>query len=636
LVSILGKAGEKKFLLGNEAIARGVLEAGVGYVASYPGTPSTEIVESLAEVAKELGIQVEWSTNEIVAYESAFAASLTGVRSFFAAKHVGINVAADAVISSAYIGTNAGFVFVSADDPYAHSSQNEQDNRNYARHFSLVLLEPSTPQEGKDMVVDGYDISEKSGLPVMIRSTTRVSHSRALVKFGHIREPVKKGEFKKNPRRYVIVPGTTRRNKLSLLKRVEKARELAENSDLNQVISIEGTSKDGKGFGIISSGVAYLYALEEAKKIGVETTILKLGFSYPTPVKKIKEFLENVDEVLIIEEIDPIMEKEVKAIAHDYGINVKIHGKDILPNAFELTPKIVEKALRIFYGFEKGRIEPRLLDPPSEIDDIKLPSRPPVLCPSCPHRASYYAVYMALKRLKVKAEKAIFPTDIGCMTLGMMPPYFMGDILLAMGSSLGTGSGLSAVTDQPVISFIGDSTFFHAGLPGLINAIYNKHPLILVVLDNEITAMTGFQPDPSTGVTAVGEKTRIVSIAEIARTLGADFVIEVDPVMEWEKARDAFMKAWEAYSKGGVAVVVYRHPCALYELSMFGKAGRGGRYAIDENKCIDCGLCYKYFNCPAILYNKEKGKPYIRLDICTGCGVCEQICPIKAIGTIST
>jgi len=268
------------------------------------------------------------------------------------------------------------------------------------------------------------------------------------------------------------------------------------------------------------------------------------------------------------------------------------------------------------------------------VEGVHIPARPPVLCPSCPHRASYYAVYMALKRLKVKANKAIFPTDIGCMTLGMMPPYFMGDVLLAMGSSLGTSSGLSAVTNQPIIAFIGDSTFFHAGLPGLINAIYNRHPLILVVLDNEITAMTGFQPDPSTGLTAMGEKTRRVSIADVAKTLGADFVAEVDPVLEWERARDTFIEAWKVYSKGGIAVIVYKHPCALYELSLTGKTGRGGKYIIDQEKCINCKICYKYFNCPAILFDENKVKPYIRLDICTGCGVCEQICPVKAISRI--
>ncbi len=634
MVSITGQPGEKKFLLGNEAIARGILEAGVGYVSAYPGTPSTEIVEALAASAKKVGIKVEWATNEKVAYESAFSACLAGIRSFFAAKHVGINVAADAVASSAYIGTKAGFVFVSADDPYAHSSQNEQDNRNYARHFGLVMLEPSNPQEAKEMAKMGYEISEEARLPVMIRTTTRVSHSRGIVEFGDTKEPVTKGNFEKNPQRYVVVPAVARRNKLSLLERLEKAKELSEKSPLNYVTVINGSKpKNGKKLGIISSGVAYLYALEEAEKLNYEVEILKLGFSYPLPENKIVDFLSDKDEVLIVEEVDPILERDIGAIAQKHNINVKIHGKDILPKAFELRPEIVEKALKIFYGIDTGSIETKLLDPPIEVNGIKIPSRPPVLCPGCPHRASYYAVFLALKRLKVSAKKVIFPTDIGCMTLGTMPPYLMGDILLDMGSSLGTGAGLSANTDQPVVAFIGDSTFFHAGLPGLANAVYNGHPLLLVVLDNDITAMTGFQPDPSTGKNAMGEPTKPLKITEIAKALGADFVGEVDPIMDLNGAIELFKEAWQTYSKGGVAVVVYKHPCALYELRETGKTGKGGKYRIND-KCVDCGICYKYFNCPAIIYDKEKGKPIIRVDICTGCGVCVDVCPIHAIEPI--
>ena len=632
MVSIIGNQNEKRFLLGNEAIARGLIEAGVGYVAAYPGTPSTEIVEALAQAAKNLGIRVEWATNEKVAYESAFAASLAGVRSFFAAKHVGINVASDAVATSAYIGPKAGFVFVSADDPYAHSSQNEQDNRNYARHFGLITLEPSTPQEAKEMARIGFEISEKAQLPVMIRTTTRISHARGIVEFGDMLEPKTQGEFEKNPTKYVVVPAAARKNKLSLIERLERAKEMSEQSPLNYVEKIEG-KKLPKKLGIISSGVAYLYAVEEAKKLGYEIEIMKIGFSYPLPEAKIVDFLKDKDEVLIVEEVDPIMERDISALAHKHELNTKIVGKEILPKAFELRPEIVEKALKIFYGIERDKIETKLLEPPKEVDGIKIPSRPPVLCPGCPHRASYYSVFLALKRLKVSPKKTIFPTDIGCMTLGTMPPYLMGDVLLDMGSSLGTGSGLSATTDQPIVSFIGDSTFFHAGLPGLANAVYNRHPLMLVVLDNDITAMTGFQPDPSTGKNAMGEKTKTLKISEIAKALGADYVVEVDPIMDLKGAIEAFKEAWKTYSNGGIAVVVYKHPCALYELRETGKTGKGGKYRIND-KCVNCGICYKYFNCPAIIYEKEKGKPYIRLDICTGCGVCVDVCPVNAIEPI--
>ncbi|MHA1616413.1 MAG: indolepyruvate ferredoxin oxidoreductase subunit alpha [Candidatus Njordarchaeales archaeon] len=629
--TIIGLPGEKKLLLGNEAIARGVIEAGVGFVAAYPGTPSTEIIEALADAAKEAGIYVEFSTNEIVAYEAAFAASVAGVRSFFAAKHVGINVAADALATSVYIGTNAGFVFVSADDPHAHSSQNEQDNRNLARIYNFVMLEPSSPQEAKDITVKGYEISERVNLPVMIRTTTRISHARGIVTFGPAKEPIRKGKFEKDPRRYVVVPANARRNHAILLKRLEEARKLAEESDLNKVISLEGSSPKIGRFGIISSGVAALYAIEEVKRMGIEADILKLAFTYPLPENKIAKFLENHDVVLVIEEIDPVMERDIRAIAQKNELSTRIHGKDILPSLYELRPEIIEKGLKIVLGQEKGSVPPVSPEPASEVYGVKLPRRPPVLCPGCPHRATYYAVKRALQELGVKLEEVIYPTDIGCMTLGISPPYNMGDILLCMGSSAGTSSGLSKVTDQPVIAFIGDSTFFHAGMPGLANAVFNKHPFILVVLDNEITAMTGFQPDPSTGFTAMGEETKIIDIAEVAKALGADYVIKVDQVLDWNKAKEAFKEAWRKYKEGKVVVAVFRHMCALAERRLRGKAGLGGVYEVLEEKCVNCGICYKHFNCPAIMYDEEKKKPYIRRDLCLGCGVCMQICPVKAI-----
>jgi len=632
---ILGHPGEKRFLLGNEAIARGILEAGVGFVATYPGTPSSEIVDTLSEVAKDVGMHVEYSTNEIIAYEAAFAASLAGIRSFFAAKHVGLNVAADAIATSAYIGTNAGFVFVSADDPHAHSSQNEQDNRNFARTYGLVMLEPGNIKEAKEMTVRAYEISEQLKHPVMIRTTTRVSHLRGIVELGHVREIIIKGKFDKNPARYVVVPVNARRNHAEMLKRLEQAKEFSERSELNFIMETSGNDPPVGRFGIISSGVSFYYAYEETLKMNISAKLLKLGFSYPLPEKKIIDFLESLDTVLIIEEIDPILEKEIKAIAKDHEIPVKIHGKDIFPSLYELRPEIVEEGIRIAMGFSTGKVSPLPFDTHKEVLGIKLPNRPPVLCPGCPHRASYYAVKAALLELKKNPREVIYPTDIGCMTLGIMPPYNMGDLLLCMGSSTGTSCGLSKVTSQEVIAFIGDSTFFHAGIPGLINAIYNRHPYILVILDNQITAMTGFQPDPSTGFTAVREKTKIIRIADVARALGADYVVEVDPVLEWKKAKEEFKKAWEAYKEGKITVVVFRHWCALTERHLRGYVGLGGEYEVTD-KCIDCGLCYKIFNCPAILYSKERKKPFIRKDICLGCGVCMQICPVGAIIRLET
>ena len=631
MASILGEKGEKKFLLGNEAIARGLIEGGLGFAAAYPGTPSSEIMDTLlqAKVIGRLEYHAEISTNEKVAYESAFAACLAGVRSFTAAKHVGINVAADAVATSAYIGTNAGFVFVSADDPNCWSSQNEQDNRWYARLFNLIMLEPSTPQEAKDFARLGFEISEKTRLPVMIRTTTRVSHMRGIVEFGDIQKPKIVGSFDKNPSRYVVVPANARRNHKWLIERIEKATKLSDESPLNTITFIEGNDPPKGRFGIITSGAAYLHSMEAVEKLGISAKILKLGFSHPLPRNKIKDFLEDLDIVLVVEEIDPVMEKEIKSIAYDEDIHVKIHGKDVLPRVFELSVVTVMSAIRRIH--DMGKIPA----PEREQAPISIPRRPPILCPGCPHRASYYAVKMALRREKINPDDVIYPTDIGCYTLGINPPFRMGDLLLCMGSSVGTANGLSQATEQPVIAFIGDSTFYHAGIPALINAVYNKHSFILVVLDNTITAMTGFQANPASGFTGTGEKTRIIPIEEIGRAIGVDYVDVIDPVLDIKSSIEKLRRAIREYKGGKTVLIVSRSPCALLSLRTRGFTGKGGKYRINQDKCINCGICYREFNCPAIFYDEKKKKPYIRPDICTGCGVCMDICSVHAIEKIS-
>lgn len=629
MATVLGKPQEKRFLLGNEAIARGLLEAGVGFASAYPGTPSSEIMDTILE-AKRLGnldLHAETSTNEKVAYESAFAACIAGVRSFTAAKHVGINVAADAIATSAYIGTNAGFVFVSADDPNCWSSQNEQDNRWYARLFNLVMLEPSTPQEAKDFTVLGYDISERLKLPVMIRTTTRVSHMRGVVEFGPISQTKVKGTFEKNISRYVVVPANARRNHMWLIERIKKAENLSDESSLNRIINIYGRETN-KRLGIVASGVAYLYAVEAIENLGISAKILKIGFSYPLPRKKIAKFMNDIDILLVVEEVDPVMETEIKAIVYEEKIDVEIHGKDLLPRALELSTNLVEKAVAKMLGIDA-------FESSSKKIKIRLPHRPPVLCPGCPHRATYYALKMALKREKISPNSVIFPTDIGCYTLGINPPFNMGDILLCMGSSVGTSNGLAKSTDQPVIAFIGDSTFYHAGIPPLINAVFNRHHFILVVLDNTITAMTGFQANPASGFTGTREPTKVIPIEKIGESIGVDHVEVIDPVSDVNLAIKKFQDAIKAYKSGKSILVVSRSPCALFSLRTRGFTGKGGKYKIDQEKCIDCGLCYKEFNCPAIFYDREIKKPFIRIDICTGCGVCMDVCPVKAISKIS-
>ncbi len=632
MASILGEAGERRFLLGNEAIARGILEAGVGFAATYPGTPSSEIIDTLLR-AKRLGgldIYVEISTNEKVAYEAAFAACLAGIRGFMAAKHVGINVAADAIATSAYIGTNAGFVFVSADDPNCWSSQNEQDNRWYARIFNLVMLEPSTPQEAKDYVVEGYRISEDVRIPVMIRTTTRVSHMRGVVEFGETRRPEIKGHFRKDIARYVVVPANARRNHISLLERMKKAEEISEKSKLNHIIEVEGRPTQ-KNIGIISSGVSFLHSVEAVESLGISAKILKLGLTHPLPRKKIIEFADGLDALLIVEEVDPVMETEIKAMLQEENVRVEVYGKNLLPRVLELSVDIVENALRRILGLKESRREGSI----ARAESIEIPRRPPILCPGCPHRATYFAVKMALRNEGINPNDVIFPTDIGCYTLGINPPYNMGDLLLCMGSSIGTSNGLAQVTDQFLISFIGDSTFYHAGIPPLINAVYNKHRIFVVVLDNKITAMTGFQANPASGFTGSGEKTATIPIEEIARAIGVDYVDVVNPVEDIKGAIEKIRAAVRAYKTGKTVLIVSRSPCALFSLRTTGKTGKGGKYFVNQEKCVNCGMCYREFNCPAIFFNTEKGKPYIRHDICTGCGVCADICPVGAIFRVS-
>lgn len=629
--NILGKKGEEAFLLGNEAFARGVIESGVGFVSGYPGTPSSELIDSLLDVAEEVGFYAEWATNEAVGLEAAFSASLTGLRSFFACKHVGLNVSSDPLATVGYIGAaKSGFAFLVADDPHCHSSQNEQDSRSYARSFGLGVLEPSTVQEARWFPKKAYEISEKTELPMMIRSTTRLSHARGLVQFGELPNIQTKGTFEKNQDRYVVVPSNARSNHKKLRERVENGKTIANSTDLNRVIDFSGKDPDFGRIGIVSSGVAYTYCKEAIESLGISARVLKLGMSYPLPEEKIASFMSGLDGLLIVEEIDPIVETEIKSLAFERDLDLQIYGKEILPEVYELRPGIVEEAIG---NLTKGKIEKvphARAELPDKFEDTTLPARPPMLCPGCPHRSSYFIVKRVLNEQGVALEDAVFPTDIGCMTLGFSPPFQMGDLLLCMGSSIGTSNGLSQATEQPVIGFIGDSTFFHTGLPAIASAVWNDHPMLITILDNSYTAMTGFQPDPVTGRVGMGKQTRKIDIKEVVESMGAH-VEEADSVLNYEEAREKFEKAWEAYQKGDVSVMLFKHPCAIQEARVEGKVGEGGRYVVIKETCVNCGTCYRQLNCPAIFYDEEREKPYIREDICVGCGFCSKVCPVQAI-----
>jgi len=608
---------KRVLLLGNEAIARGILEAGIGIVTTYPGTPASEIGDSIAAIAAEAGLYMEYSTNEMVAMEVAGGAANCGVRALTAMKHVGLNVAADMLMTLAYAGVRGGYVIVTADDPECHSSQNEQDNRYYALLSNLPCLEPSDPQEAKEMTISAIEISEKLELPVLLRTTTRVSHTRGPVVYGKLAKPKLKGEFIRDVRRLVMVPANSRPKHSVFLKIMEKAKEISEASAYNKIVR-GGKSKE---IGIISSSSAYNYTVEAADLLGLDASILKLGMTNPLPERMIGEFLKSHRKVIVVEELEPYLEMQVKAIANDYARNTDVYGKMHEPyfsREGELSTRAVATGL--------AKITDRELPMKfKEIDEkyarvvSELPRRPPILCAGCPHRASFYIIR------KVGGEKALYPTDIGCYALGITPPLNVGDIMICMGASIGTAQGISKVTDAPTIAIIGDSTFFHAAIPALVNAVYNNAKVVLAVLDNATTAMTGHQPHPGTGLTGMGSPSEKVSIESVAEGCGVKYVKAVNPFEIKEAA--AVLK--KALTHSGPSVVVFRAPCTLVVVRERRRKGIKTVPYMISDKCTNCMACIKLLGCPAIIV--EEGKACIDAASCVACGLCVSVCPCNAI-----
>lgn len=618
--------GERIFVLGNEAIARGAIEAGVQVAAAYPGTPSSEIVENLAEVAKEVDMYVEWSTNEKAAFESALGASICGVRAMASMKHVGLNVAHDPLMTASHIRTKGGLVVVVADDPWAWSSQNEQDSRYVALQGHIPVLEPSSVQEAKDMVVDAFRLSEEFGQMFMVRSVTRIGHGRSDIVLGKISREKRKGSFKKDPGLYVYVPRTARINKPLMLERLEKIRKAVNTMPYNKLqMAAKAT------LGIIACGLSYSYTMEAVKWLGLEdkVSILKIGTPNPLPEELITKLLKSVKEVLVVEELDPFVELHVKAIAGDQNIGVKVHGKDVVTEIGELsTRKVTEAIARLTKT--KLPVDFSALDKLEQEAAPLLPLRPPALCPGCPHRGSFRAITVAAQRVAKEYGKdvePIYPSDIGCYTLGLNPPLRAVDTTICMGGSFGLANGMARVVDAPIIAHLGDSTFFHAGIPPLINAVYNKANITMVVLDNSATAMTGFQPHPGTGYTATGDETTTLKPEDIARACGVKFVEVVNP-FELKAATETVEKAMRFQ---GPAVLVFRAPCAMIELRDKKKAGeKVVPYRVDPDKCDPkCDACIRLLGCPAII--REGDKAVIDASLCTGCSLCAQICPYNAI-----
>jgi indolepyruvate ferredoxin oxidoreductase alpha subunit len=615
------KPGKEILLLANEAIARGVLEAGVRLVALYPGTPSSEIGNNLTFMAPHIpNFYFEFSTNEKVALEVAGAAAVAGVRSMMVCKGPGLNVAADPFFSLTYVGVRAGMVIVVADDPSMWSSQNENDSRYYALMGNMPLIEPADPIEAKEMLLEAYKFSEKLELPVLFRTTTRVNHTRAPVKFGKIPSRPDKIEFEKEPFRFVPVPAVARKRHLWLLEQIEKARELSEKSPLNFT--------EGKGdLGIITSGVSYNYVGEALVIMEIEAEILKLGITHPIPEKMITEFLKRHKQVLIVEELEPFIETHARRLAHLNKVDVEILGKEqgIFSRAYEYSPRIVMDALK----------EVSTRNTPINWEEIdkktqklpELPPRPPLLCAGCPHRATYYAIRTATR------GKAIYPSDIGCYTLSIAPPLETADILFDMGSSITTACGLAEVTDQDVVATIGDSTFFASGLPGIANAVYNQHRICVVVLDNRTTAMTGHQPHPGTGVTGMQKEVPPLDIGEACKGLGVKYVKTVEPFesMAGLVAEVREMVKW-ARENHSPAVLVSVEPCALLTAADRRRSGEfPPKYYVDPEICNACKRCLNRLSCPAMYMDSETEQAVIDETLCNLCGTCVSVCPQGAI-----
>lgn len=578
---------EKHLLSGNEAIARGAYQAGVRVCSAYPGTPSTEIFENLPKYKDSL--YCEWAPNEKVAMEVAYGASMGGARSLCAMKHVGLNVAADPLFTAAYNGVSGGFVIISADDPSMHSSQNEQDNRHYARAAKIAMVEPADSQECCDFLKEAYEISEKFDTPVLFRTTTRVSHSKSLVTFQE-REEVPVKPYEKNVAKFVCTPANAVMHRPLVEERLKKLEEYGKTSCLNRV------EMKGSKIGVVTASIAYEYAKDAFPE---DASFLKLGLTYPLPMDLIRDFASKVEKLYIVEELDGFMEEQIKAAGIDCV------GKDLIGNMYELNPQLVKE--RVF------GVKPETKDV-----GVKAVSRPPALCPGCPHRGFYYVMS--------KNKDVIVTGDIGCYTLGAAPPLSAVDTCVCMGGGFTAGMGISKAleaagdTSKKVFGVVGDSTFFHSGMTGAAEIAYNKGRMIPVVLDNSITGMTGHQDNPGSGYTLQGDIAEAIRVEDVLKSFGYKNIIIVDPqdLKAMQKAVD------DALASEVPAAIITRRPCLLIKRIKHDI----GKCVVDREKCIGCKKCLSV-GCPAVMM--KDGKSYIDPNQCVGCTVCAQVCPVGAI-----
>ncbi len=584
-----------KPLTGNEAIARGVWEAGVKVAAAYPGTPSTEIMENIGTYPAE-DIHAQWATNEKTSLDTVIGASFSGVRAFCAMKHVGMNVAADALMSFSYIGVNGGLVIAVCDDPGIHSSQNEQDSRIFGRFAHVPVLEPSDGQEAHDFIKTAYDISEQFDTPVILRSTTRLSHTRSGVRVGD-RAEVASSAFKERPSKNVMIPAHARARHPAVLDREARLAEYLETSPLNQV------DKGDTKIGIVTSGITYTYV----KECLPEVSVLKLGCSHPLPENMIRDFCASVDRVIVVEELEPVLENSLKVMGID------CEGKSIFPRTGEFSPEVLRDC------FAKAG----LMEAPKHAQKFEFAPmiRPPVLCAGCPHTSCF----MALRALDARVAG-----DIGCYTLAVVEPLKSMDTCVSMGSSIANavGMALSGTETQPIVATIGDSTFLHSGIPPLIDAVYNNANITVFLLDNHITAMTGGQDHPGTGRTLRGDPAPKVDYIELVKSLGVGWVEKVDSYDMAELQR----QLREAIEYKGVSVVISDRPCVLDPVKIKGPA-----MYVDQDSCIACQGCMN-LGCPAMTWSDEwfEGRHKVKIDTasCIGCSLCAQICTSDSIRPI--
>ena len=574
---------EKQLMLGNKAIARGLYEAGVCFISSYPGTPSTEVTE---EAAKYDEIYCEWAPNEKVAMEAAFGASLAGRRSFCAQKHVGLNVAADPLYTMSYTGVNAGMVVLVADDPGMHSSQNEQDSRYHAIASKVPMLEPADSEEALEYTKLAFDISEKYDTPVLIKMCTRVAHSQSAVSVSDRVVPEK--AYEKDIAKYVMMPGNAKKRHPFVEERTAKLREYAETAPINKVF--EG----GKEIGIITSSTSFQYVKEV---FGDSVSVLKLGMVNPLPVKLIKDFAAKVDKLYVVEELDPIIENHVKSLG------IEVQGKDLLPICDEFSQNLIAKA----FGKE--------VSTGYKVED-EIPGRPPVMCAGCPHRGLFFTL---------KQNKCTVLGDIGCYTLGAVPPLSTIEMTLCMGASISALHGFNKVggaeAEKKTVAVIGDSTFMHSGMTGLANIAYNQTNSTVIILDNSITGMTGHQQNPTTGYNIKGDPAGKIDLEALVKAMGIERVRVVDPYNLEEC--DRVLK--EELAAKAPSVIISRRPCALLKYVKHNKP-----LAVDRDKCVGCKSCMRV-GCPAI--SMKDGKAHIDNTLCVGCNVCSQLCKFDALGS---